>query len=226
MFKKRRGRFAYGVIGLERFGLELAAELSKTGADLLLLDTDADAVTEARDLTPDALILDNIDERSLLETGIQNCDVVVVTLTEHVDSSILATLLLINMGVPKVVSKAANVMHGKILQKLGAEVVFPEHDMAVRLATKLGNSHLMDVVSLSEQINMSKLKVPAGLVGKSVKEVDLRNTFHLNIIAIETQAGVLDNVEPTYCFAEGDILYLVGKLDNLELLDKFDSDNK
>ena len=224
MFKKRRGRFAYGVIGLDRFGLELAAELAKTGADLLLLDTDADAVAEARNLTPDALILDNVDERSLLETGIQNCDVVVVTLSEHVDSSILATLLVLNMGVPKVVSKAAGVMHGKILRKLGAEVVFPEHDMAVRLATKLGNSHLMDVVSLSEQINMSKLHVPQSFVGKSVVEVDLRNTFHLNIIAIETTAGVLDNVEPTYCFSEGDILYVVGKLDNLELLDKLVED--
>jgi len=224
MYKKRRGRFAYGVIGLDRFGLELATELSKTGADLVVLDTNPDSVAEGRNLTTDALILDNIDERSLIETGIQNCDVVVVTLTDQVDSSILATLLLINMGVPKVVSKAANVMHGKILQKLGAEVVFPEHDMAVRLATKLGNSHLMDVVSLSEQINMSKLQVPAGFVGKTVVEVDLRNTFHLNIIAIETQAGVLDNIEPTYCFAEGDILYVVGKLDNLELLDKLVED--
>lgn len=224
MFKKRRGRFAYGIIGLERFGLELAVELSKTGADLVLLDTDPELVGEARELTENALILGNIDEKTLLETGIQYCDVVVVTLTDHVDSSILATLLLINMGVPKVVSKAANVMHGKILEKLGAEVVFPEHDMAVRLATKLGNSHLMDVVQLSEQINMSKLEVPSGFVGKAVRDVDLRNTFHLNIIAIETQAGVLDNIEPDYCFATGDILYVVGKLDNLELLDKLADD--
>ena len=224
MFKKKRGRFAYGIIGLDRFGLELAAELAKTGVDLLLLDTDSEAVAEARNLTPDAMILDNVDERCLVETGIQNCDVVVVTLSEHVDSSILATLLVINMGVPKVVSKAANLMHGKILRKLGADVVFPEHDMAVRLATKLSNSHLMDVVSLSEQINMSKLQVPASFVGKTIVEVDLRNTFHLNIIAIETSAGVLDNIEPTYCFAEGDILYVVGKLDNLELLDKLVED--
>lgn len=220
MFKKRRGRYAYGIIGLERFGMELATELSKTSADLVLLDTDAEAVAEARELTENALILGNVDEKTLLETGIQNCDVVVVTLTEHVDTSILTTLLLINLGVPKVVAKAANVMHGKILAKLGAEVVFPEHDMAVRLATRLGNSHLMDVVSLSEQINMSKLQVPPSFVGKSIVDVDLRNTFHLNIIAIETQAGVLDNVVPTYTFAEGDILYVVGKLDNLELLDR------
>ncbi len=225
MFRKRRGHVAYCIIGLERFGLELASELAKTGADLLLLDTDADAVAEARELTQNALIIGNIDEKTLLEAGVQNCDVVVVTLTEHVDSSILATLLVMNMGVPKVVSKAAGAMHGKILEKMGAEVVFPEHDMAVRLATKLSNSHLLDVVSLSEQINMSKMQVPDSFVGKSIVEVDLRNTFHLNIIAIETVAGVLDNIEPGYRFASGDILYVVGKLDNLELLDKLVEDN-
>ena len=225
MFKKRRGHVAYGIIGLDRFGLELAGELAKTGGDLLLLDTDPEAVTEARELTEHALILGNIDEKTLLETGIQNCDVAVITLSDRVDSSILSTLLIINMGVPKVVSKASSIMHGKILQKMGAEVVFPEHDMAVRLATKLGNSHLLDVVSLSEQINMSKLQVPDSFVGKSVVDVDLRNTFHLNIIAIETTAGVLDNVEPGYTFSHGDILYVVGKLDNLELLDKLVEDN-
>lgn len=224
MFKKRRGHAAYGIIGLERFGMELAAELAKSGADLLLLDTDPDAVAEARELTANALIVGGFDEKTLTETGIQNCDVVVITLSDSVDSSILATLLLINMGVPKVVSKAANAMHGKILQKLGAEVVFPEHDMAVRLATRINNSHFMDVVQMSEQINMSKLVVPPSFVGKTVVEVDLRNTFHLNIIAIETTAGVLDIIEPSYTFQSGDILYVVGKLDNMELLDKLVED--
>ena len=220
MFKKRKNRTAYGIVGLESFGLALAEELSRTGADLLLLDTDPDLVQQARQLSENAMVIDMVDEKTLTEAGVQNCDVAVVNLTSRVDYSILTTLLLIKMGVPKVVSKATSALHGKILQKLGAEVVYPERDMAVRLANRLQNANLLDVVQLSEQINISKMVVPDALVGQTVAVADLRNRYHINIIAIEKDNEVLDTVMPDYVFAAEDILYVVGKTEGLTRLYK------
>ena len=165
MFRKRKNRAAYGIVGLESFGMALAQELVGKGADLLLLDTDADLVQEARALSENAMVIDIVDEKSLSEAGMQNCDVAVVNLSNRVDYSILVTLLLIKMGVPKVVAKATSPLHGKILQKMGAEVVYPERDMAVRLANRLENANLLDVVQLSEKINISKLVLPVALEG-------------------------------------------------------------
>lgn len=220
MFKKRKNRVAYGIVGLESFGMSLAQEWASKGADLLLLDTDPELVEEARSLSENAMVIDIVDEKSLTEAGMQNCDVAVVNLSARVDYSILVTLLLIKMGVPKVVAKASSPMHGKILQKLGAEVVYPERDMAVRLATRLENANLLDVVQLSEQINISKVALPAALAGKTVAESDLRNRYHINIIAIEKGSEVVDVVYPDYEFCAGDILYVVGKSQSLALLNK------
>lgn len=211
MFKKHKKRIAYGIVGLESFGMALAEELSRMGAELLLLDTDPELVQAGRRLTENAMVMDSVDEKTLTEAGIQNCDVAVVNLTARVDYSILVTLLLINMGVPKVVAKATTPMHGKILQKMGADVVYPERDMAQRLATRLHNAHVMDVVQLSEQINISKVALPTPLVGQTVAGSDLRNKYHLNIIAIEQGSVVMDSVMPDYVFCEGDILYVVGQ---------------
>ena len=214
MFKKHKKRIAYGIIGLESFGMALAEELSRMGADLLLLDTDPELVQAGRRLTENAMLMDSVDEKTLTEAGVQNCDVAVVNLSARVDYSILVTLLLINMGVPKVVAKATTPMHGKILQKMGAEVVYPERDMALRLATRLHNAHVMDVVQLSEQINISKLVLPSSLVGQTVAGADLRNKYRLNIIAVEQGDKVMDSVLPDYVFCEGDILYVVGQADS------------
>jgi len=175
-------------------------------------------VSVARDFTPHALFCPSIDEKSLVEAGIKRCDVVMVCLSEAIDLSILTTLQIINLGVPRVIAKADNRMHGKILARLGAEVVFPERDMAVRLATMLENSGVLDVVQLSEQINISKLEVPASYVGKTVLEVNFRENYGLNIIAIERVDGVLDNIMPDYVFSSGDILYLAGRNEGMSRL--------
>ena len=94
--------------------------------------------------------------------------------------------------------------------KNGAEVVYPEHDMAVRLANRLETSSMLDFVQLSEKINISKVKIPNHIIGKTVLEIDLRAKFGLNIIAIENQGNVIELIEPNYIFKENDILYLSG----------------
>ena len=131
------------------------------------------------------------------------------------DTSILTTLNLVSMGIPKVISKAMSTEHGVILEKLGAEVVFPERDMAIRLASRLETERMLDFVQLSEKINVSKMVVPDKFIGKSVEEINLRKHFGLNIIAIENNDTVNDIITPDYKFKQDDILFLSGSKDGI-----------
>ena len=134
---------------------------------------------------------------------------------EQLDTSILTTLNLVSMGIPHVISKAKSAEHGEILEKLGAEVVYPERDMAIRLANRLITSSVIDFVQLSEQINVSKMKIPANAIGKSVIDLNLRSRFNLNIIAIEKSGVVSNTVDPHYTFQKDDVLYICGGRDSL-----------
>lgn len=216
MFKKSKNdKMTYGIVGLGRFGTALAYDLAESGSEIIAIDRNEEKVREIREVTENAFLARNLDKKTLLETGIQNCDVAVVCIGEHMDISILTTLNLVSMGIPKVISKAMSIDHGIILEKLGAEVVFPERDMAIRLASRLETERMLDFVQLSEKINVSKMNVPDKIIGKSVEEVNLRKRFGVNIIAIENDEVVTDVVTPNYCFKFGDILFLSGSKDGI-----------
>lgn len=210
MYGKKNKKAVYGIIGLGRFGQALASELALSGAELIVLDCNEDKVSELREITENAYVVKSLDKKTLQETGIKNCDVAVVCIGEQIDSSILTTLNLVSLGIPRVIAKATSAEHGIILEKLGAEVVFPERDMAVRLACRLETDREIDIIRLSEKINISKLRIPDGLIGKSVAEANLRARFGLNIVAIENNGRVIDDVTPGLLFRRDDVLYLVG----------------
>ena len=215
---------SYRIVGLGRFGYALAEELAASGAELVVLDQDEEKVREMRDLTENAYVVKNLDKKTLSETGIQNCDVAVVCIGEKMDASILTTLHLVSLGIPTVVAKATSEEHGEILEKLGAQVVYPEHDMAIRLAHRLEAGHMLDFVQLSEQVNISKLAVPEKMIGKTVLAVNLRGRFGLNIIAVENGGSVTENISPDLEFRAGDILFLSGAKSGLNrLLDWMES---
>lgn len=212
LFRKKSlsDQTTYGIVGLGRFGYALAMELASTGADLIVLDKDEEKIRELREVTENAYVMRSLDKKSLQETGIQNSDVAVVCIGEQMDTSILTTLHLVSLGIPTVIAKAKSVEHGEILEKLGAEVVYPERDMAVRLAHRLETSKMLDFVHLSEQVNISKIMIPEKMLGKTVLAVDFRGRFGLNIIAIENSGAVLDTINPDYVFRRGDILFVSG----------------
>ena len=209
--KSKNDSRTYGIVGLGRFGYALAMELASAGAELVVLDRDEDKVRELRDYTENAYLVESLDKKTLLETGIQNCDVAVVCIGEKLDTSILTTLNLVSMGIPRVISKAASQEHGEILEKLGAQVVYPERDMGVRLANRLEASRMLDYIQLSEKLNISKLTVPQQIIGKTVVEANLRKEFHVNIIAVENDGNLIEIVAPNYVFRKGDILYVSGR---------------
>lgn len=214
--KRKKNTTAYGIVGLGRFGEALARELAKSGAELLVIDRDEERVRELRELTENALVVNTLDKKTLAETGIQNCDIAIVCIGEHMESSILTTLNLVSLGIPSVISKATSPEHGEILTRLGAEVVYPERDMAERLANRLVNNSVLDFIQLSEKINISKLITPEAFIGKTVQEVGLRSHFNLNIIAIQNGADVLEHVVPTYRFQTGDILIVSGNKEGIQ----------
>ncbi len=213
--KSKSGTVTYGIVGLGRFGYALAMELADCGSELIVIDHDEEKIREIRDVTDNAFVVSNLDKKSLMETGIQSCDVAIVCIGEHMDTSILTTLNLVSLGIPDVIAKATSAENGIILEKLGAEVVYPERDMAIRLASRLETAKELDFVQLSEKINVSKIKIPERSVGKTVLQVNLRARFGLNIIAIENNGNVIDLVEPNYVFQKNDILFLSGSKEGI-----------
>lgn len=219
MFRKnKKDTNTYGIVGLGRFGHALAMELAAAGADLIVLDKDEEKIRELRDYTENAFVVTNLDKKTLSETGIQNCDVAIVGIGEQLDTSILTTLNLVSLGIPTVMAKAASQEHGEILEKLGAQVVYPERDMAIRLANRLEASRMLDYIQLSEKLNISKLLVPQRMIGRTVLDVNLRKEFGVNIIGVENDGSLTEIVAPGYVFRKGDILFLSGSKAGLNSL--------
>ena len=200
----------YGIVGLGRFGSALAMDLASAGAEIVVMDKNEERVRTLREMTEHAYVVANLDKKTLIETGIQNCDVAIVCIAEHLDTSILTTLNLVSLGIPRVIAKA--------------EVVFPERDMAIRLASRLENSHNLDIVQLSEQINISKTIVANEAIGLSVRDINLRERFGLNIIAIQSDDIVINLVTPDYRFKEGDILFVSGYKEGIFKLNQWLND--
>ena len=202
---------SYGIVGLGRFGYALAKALAELDADLLILDKDEEKIKDMREYTENALVIKNLDKPSLLETGIQNCDIAIVCIGEQMDISILTTLHLVSMGIPKVVARATSAEHGEILEKLGAKVVFPERDMAERLAKRMEEANM-------PELGIAKLIVADEMEGESVYDADLETRFAVKLIAIESNSEIMSDIDPYYEFEEDDIVYVLGNIDALKKL--------
>lgn len=205
---------SYVVIGLGRFGTAVATELCKLGNEVLAIDPDQGKVQAVADEVTHAVVADARDPAVLRSLGVRNFDCAVVSVGNDVGSSALITLSLKEMGVPKVICKAQSHDHRKVLEKIGADqVVFPEHETGVKLAQNLTHSNVLNFIELSEDYGIVEAKAPASWIGKTIKEMDVRNRFKVNIIAIRT--GETDNINiapgADYILKESDVLILLGQ---------------
>ena len=221
MFKKKKNeQNIFGIVGLGRFGSALANELfSSADTDVLVMDTDEDSVRAARDHTEYAYVVKGYDKKTLAETGIQNCDVVAVCIGEKIDASILITMSVIDLGVPKVIAKASSVEQGEVLKRIGATVVYPEKDMAVRLGKRLISSTFMDYIALDNSVEIRQISVPESMLGASVMELNIRKKYGLNIIAVQNGHETNIEIAPDYRFREGDVLVVIGKIKNIDRME-------
>ncbi len=217
--KLRDGHLTYAILGLGRFGMALASEFANKGVDFIVVDHDAEKIRVLRDLTENAYIADCTDPVALKKIGVNSVDIAVVCVGQ-IDVSILLTLDLVNMGIPRVIAKAQNSKHGIILSKMGAEVVYPERDMALRLANRLENSKTLDYIRLSEKVNITKVRVTDRGKEKTILDLKIRQKYGCNVIAIERKYQVTDSIDPNMVLKKNDIIYVTGSKEHLDSLIK------
>jgi trk system potassium uptake protein len=211
----------FGIIGIGRFGFALARTLIEAGKEVIVLDSDENKIKQIRSLTENAFVVNNLDKETLEETGIQNCETVFVCIGEKIDVSILTTLNVINMGVNRVISKATTYEQGCVLRKIGAEVVYPENDMAIRIANRLLNEEALEFIELNNDIHIEELKVTSKIDGKTILKSKIRNDFSLNIIALEREEETIIEFDPDYILRENDLIVVIGKKNNIRNFEEY-----
>ena len=173
-----------------------------------------------RAYTDYAFVVDNLSETALKETGMQNCGTVTVCIGEQIDMSILTTMLVIKLGVPNVIAKATNEVHGEVLKRMGATVVYPEADMAVRIGRRLIFGNLLDYVALADGVEVRRITVGGHAVGHSIQELDVRKVFGINIVAVERDGRTDVEFPASYRFSQGDTVAVIGKIDKIDRFEK------
>jgi len=207
----------FAVIGLGKFGSHVAETLHGKGHEVVGIDADKGRVQDMRDRCSQAIVADCTDVDTLRALGIADAEAVVVSLGERMDASILVTLYLRELGARRIVAKAVSPDHGKILHLIGAtEVVHPERDSAVRLASALGTRSILEYLPIGVGFSLLELKAPKSFVGRTVGELDIRARFHVLVVAVK-KGESLDLVPgAAYRVEEGDILVLIGKDHDLD----------
>jgi trk system potassium uptake protein TrkA len=217
LLKERFNQFT--VIGLGRFGSTVAIALERLGCSVLAIDDDEEKVEELKDYVSFAKVADATNINALRDAGVQNSDVAIIAIASDIQSSVLATLLVKELGVKYVVAKAVNDAHGKILEKIGADlVVFPEKESAELLAQKLVVPNIIDFMELSANVKIFEVKPNPNLIGKTLDELQLRRKYNLSILAIHRGGDIIINPHPDEKIEENDIIYIIGTLENLNKL--------
>ena len=218
--KKKKDSSIFGIIGLGRFGTALAITLAEAGKEVIVVDQNEEKVKAMRQYTEYAFVCDNLSKEALSEVGIQNCDTVVVCIGSKIDTSILTTLNVVSLGVPHVISKATSQDQGAVLEKIGAEVVYPERDMAIRLGKKLLSGNFLDFIFLDNDIEIQQVPVSGFIEGKTIQEINIRKKYGLNIIAVEHDQNTIIELSPDYKLQSEDIIVVIGKVQNIRKLER------
>lgn len=205
----------YAVLGLGRFGMPLATKLAQSGADVIGVDMDEERVRAFREYSEYAFVAKKLTKEVLEDIGIQDCDVAVICIGSRVETSILVTLNILNLGVPNVISKASSAEQGEVLRRLGADVVYPERDMALRTAKKILRENLVDYLLIGKDIEIIEIEISNKMINKTILELDLRKKYKLNVIAIRHDEESDIEVRPDCILHEGDTIAVIGREENV-----------
>jgi trk system potassium uptake protein TrkA len=205
----------------------MAMTLTELGHDVIGVDGDEARVQQLADVITHALQIDATDEKALRAAGIQDVDVAVVSIGENIESSLLVVMQLLELGIDTIVAKAVTPLHGRILEKLGvSRVIFPEREMAIRIAHSLVMPNVIDYIELSRDFSIVEVPAPDAFVGRTLKQLELRPRLGLTLIAIKRQGdaggGIVTNIAPAAdeTILAGDVLALLGSNERLNQLDQ------
>ncbi|HWR62385.1 MAG TPA: TrkA family potassium uptake protein [Clostridia bacterium] len=211
------------IIGIGRFGKAVAERLYELGHEVLAIDTDEDTIQKVSEKVTHAVTADATDENVLKSLGVRNFDVGVVAIGSDIQSSIIVTLMLKEMGVGYIVAKAQNDTHAKVLLKIGADrVVFPERDMGERVAHNLIGTNILEYIELSEEHSIIEFAALQSWIGKDLRDLNLRAKYGVTVVAMRNRNEEGINVSPKADteIREGDILIVVGNNDDLRKLER------
>ncbi len=190
-------RKSYAVFGLGRYGRSVAKELSANGADVLAVDADEEIVNDAIDDIPFCKCADVTDPETIRQLDIASFDVVIISIATDLEASVMATMLCKEAGVKTVIAKCSSEMNCKILEKVGADrVIFPEKESGIRLAKNLISSGFVDMLDISDDVSMVELEVRPEWENRSLKELNLRKKYGINIVAVLENDQVIVNIDP------------------------------
>lgn len=216
------------IVGLGRFGMAVIEQLASTRAQVIAIDTSPDAVADVKDLVDVAVVLDATDERALRGQDVHKCDYLVVAIGENFEAALLTAVLAKKLGIPNVIVRATTSMHAQIFRKIGAdEVIQPESEAGIALARRLANPSLEDFVDLGEGYTLIELRAPSAFRGKTLRELNLRAKYGVNLVAIRRSLPVAEGSDaeetrkmigvpqPDEVIEAQDILMVIGANENL-----------
>ncbi|MBN1765365.1 MAG: TrkA family potassium uptake protein [Sedimentisphaerales bacterium] len=220
----------FAVIGLGRFGAQLARSLTRSGVEVIAIDKDQKIIDQiAPDVTM-AVRLDSTEDEALRAQGVDKVDAVIIGIGQDFEANVLTTVTVKSLGVKHICARADSAMHGKILRRIGAdEIIYPEDESALRWSFKLTAPQIGEKLEFAPGFSLGQYSAPASFAGKTVKELNLRKKYHVNLISLRrsdtpVQDGkkvareVINVPLPDTVINEGDILWLVGSDENLSAL--------
>lgn len=207
------------VLGLGRFGKSVAMTLAEGGCEVLVVDDNEDIINEMADKVTYAVKANATDADTLKTLGISNFDGAVIGMGEDLEASVMTTILVKELGIPYVLTKAQNELHARILKKVGADmVVFPEKETGIRIANNLMRDNFFDAVELSSTCSMVDVEALNSWIGKSLRELNLRARLKINVIGIKKKENLNINPGADEAIEKGDVLVIIGNNDVLSKL--------
>lgn len=209
------------VIGLGRFGSSLARELCAQGNEVLALDDHSELVQQISDDVTYAVVGDSRDKEVLKSLGVRDMDCAIVAIGGDLTTSVLTAMNLMELGVKDVVCKAHDEMHRKVLEKLGVNrVIIPEQEQALRLAKNLSSQNMLEYIELSKDYSIVEIAAPNAWCDKSLKELNLRPKYGINVIAVSANGNISVSPSGDYVIRQGDTIMVLGDNKSLKAVQK------
>lgn len=212
---------SFVVIGCGRFGGAVARTLYSLGNEVLAIDISEDIIKEISDEVTHAVQADVMDETVLRDLGLRNFDVAVVAIGSDIEASIMATLVVKELGIKKVIAKALSDIHGKVLTKIGADkVIFPERDMGVRVAHNLASTNILDFIELSPDYSILEITALKEWEDKSLAQLRLSTKYGINVMAIKRGNAISVSPNGEVVIEKGDILVAIGSTNDIKRIEQ------
>ncbi len=209
----------FAVIGLGRFGMRLAKALAERKAEVIAIDRDPKRVEAIQELVDVAIQLDATDQSALAQAGVGSVDVAIVALGDDLERSVLVTIILREMNIPRIIVKGQNEEHGKILRLIGAnEIIYPEEEYAERLAQRIITDNVIDMIPIFSGYSIVEILAPREFHGRTLMDVNVRRNYAVEVLAIRKGELIKIIPSPLDIIEQDDVLVILGKDDDIEKL--------